>query len=116
MRAANLLAERAVNVRSEARAAYVAYRGTYEIARHYRDAVVPLRRTIEAEGVLSYNGMITNTFDLLLDTRERINSVRAALEARRDFFLAEVDVTASDLRRRRRRRRTGRRNGFRWWR
>lgn len=95
MRAANLLAERAVNVRSEARAAYVAYRGTYEIARQYRDAVVPLRRTIEAEAVLTYNGMITNTFDLLLDTRERINSVRAALEARRDFFLAEVDVTAA---------------------
>lgn len=95
MRAANLLAERAVNVRSEARAAYLSYRGTYDIARQYRDAVVPLRRIIEGEAVLTYNGMITNTFDLLNDTRIRIDSLRAALEARRDFYLAEVDVTAA---------------------
>ncbi len=95
MRATNLLAARAVAVRSEARAAHTAYRGTYEIAKHYRDAIVPLRKTVEDEAVLSYNGMITNTFDLLADTRARIASVRAALEARRDFFLAEVDVAAA---------------------
>ncbi len=95
MRAGNLLAERAVNVRSEARAAWLAYRGTYDIAKQYRDAVVPLRRTIEDESVLTYNGMITNTFELLADTRARINSVRAALEARRDFFLSEVDIAAA---------------------
>ena len=35
MRAANLLAEKAVNVRSEAREAYMAYKGTWDIARHY---------------------------------------------------------------------------------
>lgn len=95
MRAAHLLAEKAVNVRSEARAAYLSYRGTYDIARHYRDAVVPLRRTIESEAVLTYNAMITSPFDLLNDTRARIASVQAALEARRDFFLAEVDLTAA---------------------
>ncbi|WMS45271.1 TolC family protein (plasmid) [Acuticoccus sp. MNP-M23] len=95
LRATNLLAARAVAVRSEARAAHTAYRGTYDIAKHYRDAIVPLRKTVEDEAVLSYNGMITNTFDLLADTRARIESVRAALEARRDFFLAEVDVAAA---------------------
>lgn len=95
MRATNLLAARAVAVRSEARAAHTAYRGTYDIAKHYRDAVVPLRKTVEDEAVLTYNGMITNTFDLLADTRARIESVRASLEARRDFFLAEVDVAAA---------------------
>lgn len=95
MRASNLLAARAVAVRSEARAAHTAYRGTWDLARHYRDAVVPLRRTVEDEAVLTYNGMITNTFDLLADTRARIGATRAALEARRDFYLAEVDVTAA---------------------
>ncbi len=95
MRAANVLAQKAVEVRSEARAAYQAYRGTHDIARHYRDAVVPLRRAIEAEGVLTYNGMITNTFDLLADARARIGSLVQAENARRAFFLAEVDLTAA---------------------
>ena len=95
MRAANVLAQQAVNVRSEARSAYQAYRGTYDIARHYRDAVVPLRRTIEAEGVLTYNGMITNTFDLLADTRARIASIVQAESARQAFFLSEIDLTAA---------------------
>jgi outer membrane protein TolC len=40
MRAANLLAEKAVNIRSEARSAYTAYRSTHAIARHYRNAVL----------------------------------------------------------------------------
>ncbi|WP_108658287.1 TolC family protein [Acuticoccus kandeliae] len=95
MRATNLLAARAVAVRSEARAAHLSYRGSYDIARHYRDAVVPLRKAVEDESLLNYNGMITSTFDLLADTRARIESARAALDARRDFYLAEIDVTAA---------------------
>ena len=74
MQAANRLAEKAVNIRSEARSAYTAYRSTYDIARHYRDAVVPLRTMIEEESLLTYNGMITNTFELLADTRAKINA------------------------------------------
>lgn len=92
MQAANLLAERAVNVRSEARAAYDAYRSTYDIARHYRNSVVPLRKKIEDESVLTYNGMITNTFELLADTRAKIDSNILSLDAKRDFWLADVNL------------------------
>ncbi len=84
MRAANLLAEKAVNVRSEARSAYQAYRSNYDIARHYRNSVVPLRTKIEEESLLTYNGMITNTFELLADTRgeDQLNpSVRSTRSA-----------------------------------
>ena len=42
MAAANRLAERAVNVRSEAREAYLRYRGNYDLARHYQSRVLPL--------------------------------------------------------------------------
>ena len=38
MQAANLLAEKAVNIRSEARSAYTGYRSSYDIARHYKNA------------------------------------------------------------------------------
>ncbi|MBY5560644.1 TolC family protein [Rhizobium leguminosarum] len=92
MRAANLLAEKAVNVRSEARSAYEAYRSNYDIARHYRNSVVPLRTKVEEESLLTYNGMITNTFELLTDTRDKINSILLSVNAKRDFWLAEADL------------------------
>jgi outer membrane protein TolC len=41
MQAVNRLSEKAVNARSEARDAYQSYRSSYDIARHYRDEVVP---------------------------------------------------------------------------
>uniref|UniRef100_UPI000563E9FE TolC family protein n=1 Tax=Rhizobium fredii TaxID=380 RepID=UPI000563E9FE len=92
MRAANLLAEKAVNVRSEARSAYQAYRSNYDIARHYRNSVVPLRTKIEEESLLTYNAMITNTFELLADSREKVNSILLAVNAKRDFWLAEANL------------------------
>ena len=92
MRAANLLAEKAVNVRSEVRSAYQAYRSTHDIARHYRNSVLPLRAKIEEESVLTYNGMITNTFELLADTRAKITSNILSLNAKREFYLAEVNL------------------------
>jgi outer membrane protein TolC len=95
MQAANRLAEKAVNVRSEARSAYDAYRGTFEIARHYRSNVVPLRAEIEEQSVLSYSGMITNTFELLADTRAKIDSILLSLDAKRAFWLADAGLGAS---------------------
>ena len=95
MRAANVLAETAVNVRSEARSAEVAYHASYQIARHYRDVVVPLRVTIEEESLLSYNGMITNTFELLTDVRGKLGSSLEAANSKRDFWLAQANIKAA---------------------
>jgi outer membrane protein TolC len=95
MRAANQLAEKAVNVRSEARSAYEAYRSGYDIGRHYRNSLVPLRTKIEQESLLTYNGMITNTFELLTDTRDKVNAVQLSINARRDFWLAAANLTAA---------------------
>ncbi|MBX4863756.1 TolC family protein [Rhizobium bangladeshense] len=92
MRAANQLAEKAVNVRSESRSAYEAYRSNFDIARHYRNNVVPLRTKVEQESLLTYNGMITNTFELLTDTRDKINSILLSVNAKRDFWLAEANL------------------------
>lgn len=92
MRSANQLAELAVNVRSEARSAYVAYRSNYDIARHYRNNVLPLRSAIEQQSMLNYNGMITSTFELISDTREKIDSTILAVNAKRDFWIAEANL------------------------
>ena len=50
--------EVAVKARSEAREAYHGYRTAYDLATHYRDEVVPLRKFINDELVLRYNGML----------------------------------------------------------
>ncbi|UXX85377.1 TolC family protein [Roseovarius pelagicus] len=95
LQAANVLAERAINVRSEARAAETTYHASYKIARHYRDVLVPLRQTVEEEGLLSYNGMITNTFELLTDVREKLGASLEAADAKREFYLAQANLTAA---------------------
>ncbi len=95
LQAANVLAEKAVNVRSEARGAEVSYHSSYKIAKHYRNVLVPLRKTVEEEALLSYNGMITNTFELLTDVREKLSAELEAANAKREFFLAQAELTAA---------------------
>jgi outer membrane protein TolC len=80
----------AVNAQSEVRESYAGYRTAYDIAKHYRDEIVPLRRRIADESVLRYNGMLIGVFELLADAREQVGSVNAAIEASRDFWLAET--------------------------
>ena len=92
MRAANQLAETAVNARSEARSAYTEYNARYDLARHYRNSVLPLRTKIEEEALLTYNGMITNTFELLADTRAKTNAVLLSVNAKRNFWLADANL------------------------
>jgi outer membrane protein TolC len=85
-------AETAINARSEVREAYTAYRSAYDIARHHLDEIVPLRRQIADENLLRYNGMLIGVFELLADARAQIASVNAAIEAKRDFWIAQADL------------------------
>ncbi len=91
MQAANRLAEKAVNVRSEAREAYASYRASYDIVRQYQNNVLPLRKIIQDESLLQYNGMLTDVTELLTDARNRILSNVAAINARRDFWIAHTN-------------------------
>ena len=85
-------AETAINARSEVREAYGAYRTAWDVARHHRDEIVPLRQRIAEENVLRYNGMLIGVFELLADARAQIAGVNAAIEAQRDFWLAQADL------------------------
>src|SRR5258706_6175021 len=95
MQAANRLLELAVNARSEARDAYRIYRSTYDIAGHYQREVLPLRKIISDETLLRYNAMLIDVFSLLAEARQRIVATITAIEAKRDFWLATVDVKAA---------------------
>ncbi|MGB7204421.1 MAG: TolC family protein [Anderseniella sp.] len=92
MRSANLLAQRAAEIRSEAHSAYEAYRGRHEIALHHYQAVAPLRKVLEQQALLNNNGMISSTFELLQDVRAKVNSDLQADMAKRDFWLAEANL------------------------
>jgi outer membrane protein TolC len=95
MAAANRLAERAVNARSEVREAYLRYRGNHDLARHYQTRVLPLRRTIQDEALLHYSGMLIDVNQLIVDARARILSNADAINARRDFWIAAADLKAA---------------------
>ncbi len=92
MQSVHRTADIAIRARSEVREAYSAYRTSYDIARHYRDEVVPLRKRISDEMLLRYNGMLTGVFELLADARDQVNSVNTAIEAQRDFWIAETEL------------------------
>lgn len=95
MQSVHRAADTAVRARSEVREAYSAYRTSYDLAKHYRDEVVPLRKQISDETLLRYNGMLISVFELLADARAQINGVNTAIEAQRDFWLAETNLQAA---------------------
>lgn len=90
--AVNRTAAIAVKARSEVRESYSAYRTAYDLAKHYRDEVVPLRKRISEENLLRYNGMLASVFDLLADSKDQIAGVVGAVNALRDYWIAETQL------------------------
>jgi outer membrane protein TolC len=95
MQSVYMTADIAVRARSEVREAYSAYRTSYDVARHYRDEVIPLRKRISDEVLLRYNGMLASVFELLSDARDQVASVNSAIEAQRDFWIADTSLQAA---------------------
>ena len=95
MQAVHRAAAAAVDARSQVREAYGGYRTAYDIARHYRDQVVPLKKRISDQQLLRYNGMLISVFELLADAREQVTSVNAAIEAQRDYWIADAALQAA---------------------
>jgi outer membrane protein TolC len=93
--ALNRAAAAGTSAASQVREAYSAYRTAYDLARHYRDEVVPLRKAMADEMLLKYNGMLIGVFELLADSREQVAAVNQALDAERDFWLAEAALRAA---------------------
>lgn len=95
LQSVNRMTDTAIRARSEVRESYAAYRTAHDLARHYRDEIVPLRKRISEEMLLRYNGMLSSVFELLADSRDAVMSVNAYIEALRDFWIAESDLQAT---------------------
>ncbi len=92
MQAVHRAADLAVRARSEVREAYGAWRTAHDLARHYRDEVVPLRARISEETLLRYNGMLMSVFELLAESRQQVGAVMNAIAAQRDFWIADATL------------------------
>jgi outer membrane protein TolC len=90
--AVNRTAEAAIKARSEAREAYQDYRTAFDLTRHYRDEILPLRKKISDEQLLRYNGMLIGVFELITDAREQVMSVKGYIDALRDYWIAETNL------------------------
>lgn len=95
MQSVNQLSAAAIDARSEVRESYFRYRSSYDIARHYRDEIVPLLKRILEENQLRYNGMLVSVFDLLAEARSQVVSVNSYIESLRDFWLAQSNMEMS---------------------
>lgn len=90
LQAVHRAADIAVRARSEVREAHGAWRTAFDLARHYRDEVIPLRTLIGEETLLRYNGMLASVFDLLAESRRQSTAVIAAITTQRDFWIADT--------------------------
>ncbi|MRX10282.1 RND transporter [Pseudoduganella sp. FT25W] len=95
MQSVNQLAQAAVNARSEARESYADYRTSYDLAHHYRDQVLPLRKQISEQTLLRYNGMLMSVFELLADAREQSAAVSGYIGALKDYWTAQANLDAA---------------------
>lgn len=59
---------------------------------HTHDVLMPLRRQIQNQSLLYYNGMLIGMYELLADARERINAMLGFIDASREYWLAEADL------------------------
>lgn len=85
----------AVEVRAEVRQQYAAWQIDYDIARHQRDALVPLRRQITAESLKHYNGMLQGVHELLADARAQQRAEQDALLATQAFWRSQAALEAA---------------------
>lgn len=93
--AVNQLEEIMRSVGSHVRENYSAYRTAYDIAKHYQNEVTALHKTITEESLLRYNGMLIGVFDLLREASAQIKSVKAAITAEQQFWLADAALQAT---------------------
>lgn len=95
MQALNSATSQTMLAASEVRSHYNQYRTNFDVAKHYRDEIMPLRKRVLQENLLRYNGMLIGPFDLMADARAQVLSVNSYIGALRDFWIADSDLDMS---------------------
>lgn len=87
-RAERQVEELSIRIGSEVRETADRYLAARDLARAYRDSVLPRRVRILDQTLRHYNSMLIGVYDLLLAKRMEIESEKAAIEAWRDAWVA----------------------------
>ncbi len=77
---------------ANARLARQAYLSSHALAVSAREEVLKVREFITEETILHYNGMLKSVWDLLGEVSSQSQAVASAIEAQRDFWIAETDL------------------------
>ena len=86
------LQEVAIDARSEVRLAALRVETGRQMVTHYREAVIPLRKTVSEQALLQYNGMFISPFQLLAAKQGEVDARRGYLEALRDYWIARAEL------------------------
>jgi outer membrane protein, heavy metal efflux system len=86
------LEQMAIDARSEAREALLRLQAAHAVARHYRDALLPLQQTVVSETLKFYNGMLIGVYDLLLARQAQVQSAREYIAASKEFWVAWAEL------------------------
>jgi cobalt-zinc-cadmium efflux system outer membrane protein len=86
------LQEVAIDARSEVRLAALRMDTGRQMVTHYREVVVPLRKTVTDQALLHYNGMFISAFQLLAAKQGEVEARRGYLEALRDYWIARAEL------------------------
>ncbi len=87
-RAERQVEELSIRIGSEVRETADRYLAARDLARRYRDSVLPRRVRILDQTLRHYNSMLIGVYDVLLAKRMEIESEKAAIEAWRDAWVA----------------------------
>ncbi|MEX1165412.1 MAG: hypothetical protein WEK74_00815 [Hydrogenophaga sp.] len=82
----------AVRNRIASETAFAVLQTSHAMARASRGEVLQLRSFITEETLLHYNGMLKSVWDLLGEVSNQASAEVDAIEAQRDFWLAETDL------------------------
>lgn len=91
-RAERQLEDLAIRVRSEVREQADRFVAARDLARYYRDTVLPRRVRILDQTLRHYNSMLKGVYDVLLAKRMEIETEKAAIEAWRDAWVARFQL------------------------
>jgi cobalt-zinc-cadmium efflux system outer membrane protein len=86
------LQEVAIDARSEVRLAALRLQAGRQTFQHYRDVLLPLRKTAAEQALLHYNGMFISVFQLLAVKQNEVDARRGYLEAERDYWSARAEL------------------------
>jgi cobalt-zinc-cadmium efflux system outer membrane protein len=86
------LQEVAIDARSEVRLAALRLQTGRQTFLHYRDVLLPLRKTATEQALLHYNGMFISVFQLLAVKQSEVDAQRGYLEAERDYWSARAEL------------------------